>query len=175
MPRAENTGILAGSYLSSKWPNRGARARYCCAHSSAEHATLMRSRSQTPRWSRPRSTRWGRSSASPASRCSRASSDGERANAQHNVGHLDRVAAIERHNLRLSRTLRHGQRFPRRRHPGLLADGRATARQAICMARFVRLVVAFFPVVCRVPRPLWSFLARGTTACGGRVDISRPV
>ena len=108
VPRAEHTGILAASWLSSKWPDRapvdrvlmrtfvgGARDPQAFERSDAElvQTSLSALRpllgiDREPLFSRV--YRW------------------ERANAQHEVGHLERIAAIER---RLDR------------HPGLFITG----------------------------------------------------
>jgi oxygen-dependent protoporphyrinogen oxidase len=129
VPRIEKTGIMASSWLSSKWPHRapdgrvllraflgGARNPKALEQSDAEMVrTAMKAlgpligiRSE-PLFTRV--YRW------------------DRANAQHEVGHLARLSAIEREL---------------RSHPGLfvtgsglrgvgipdcVADGRATARQ----------------------------------------------
>lgn len=108
VPRSEHTGILAGSWLSSKWPNRapdgrvlmrtfigGARDpralerddRDLVSLSLAALRPLMGLRAD-PLFTRV--YRW------------------ERANAQHEVGHLARIAAIDR-------ALAH--------HPGLFVTG----------------------------------------------------
>jgi protoporphyrinogen/coproporphyrinogen III oxidase len=108
VPRVERTGILAASWLSSKWPDRapadrvllrafvgGARDPQALERSDAElvRTSLAALRPQLGIEGEPlfsRVYRW------------------DRANAQHEVGHLDRVAAIER-------------LLPR--HPGLFITG----------------------------------------------------
>lgn len=129
VPRAENTGILAGSYLSSKWPNRapegsvllraflgGARDPDAIAKSDAEVVkTALNAMGPLigitgePLFTRV--FRW------------------ERANAQHNVGHLDRVAAIERAISGCPGLYVTGSGFRGVGIPDCVADGRATARQ----------------------------------------------
>ncbi len=127
VPRVEATGILAASWLSSKWPHRapehhvllrafvgGARDPDALQRSDAELVQLAMSALQpllgiqgTPLLMRV--YRW------------------ERANAQHEVGHLDRMAAIDR-ELALSPGLYlTGSGFRGVGIPDCIADGRATA------------------------------------------------
>jgi protoporphyrinogen/coproporphyrinogen III oxidase len=96
VPRAENTGILAASWLSSKWPHRapdncvlmrtfhgGARDPQALERSDAEliKTSLAAVRPLLGLDGEPMFTRVYR---------------WERSNAQHEVGHLDRMAAIDR-------------------------------------------------------------------------------
>jgi oxygen-dependent protoporphyrinogen oxidase len=108
VPRSERTGILAVSWLSSKWPDRapegkvlirtfigGARDPDALRHSDEELVTrslaaLRRLLMITGEPLFTRTYRW------------------ERANAQHEVGHLDRLQAIEQ---------------ALARHPGLFVTG----------------------------------------------------
>jgi len=130
VPRAENSGIMAGSWLSSKWPHRtpddhhvllrafvgGARDPQALELSDAELVSrsmnalqpLLGIRGQ-PLFSRI--YRW------------------PRANAQHEVGHLDRVAAIERAVARHPGLFVTGSAYRGTGIPDCVADGRATAAQ----------------------------------------------
>ncbi len=135
-PRVENTGLLAASWLSSKWPNRapenrallrtfigGARDPKALERSDAELVELSMAAlrplmgiSGGPLFSRV--YRW------------------ERANAQHEVGHLERMAAIERalaHHPGLFIT---GSGFRGVGIPDCVADGRNTGTAA---AAFLQL------------------------------------
>ena len=127
VPRVENSGILAASWLSSKWPHRapddrvllrtffgGARDPHALDYSDAE----LVSRSLTAL--RPilgiageplftRVYRW------------------ERASAQHEVGHLERMAAIDRALQRHPGLFVTGSGFRGVGIPDCVADGRATA------------------------------------------------
>ena len=129
VPRVEKTGIMAGSWLSSKWPNRapegfvllraflgGARDPEAIIRpdpdivSTAMNALRpLLGLSGEPLFTRI--YRW------------------ERANAQHEVGHLDRMAAID--HLLASRPglFITGSGFRGVGIPDCIADGRATARQ----------------------------------------------
>jgi oxygen-dependent protoporphyrinogen oxidase len=129
VPRAERTGILAGSWLSSKWPHRapegrvllrtfigGARDPHALAQTDAELIqTSMRAlRPLLGITGDPiltRIYRW------------------ERASAQHEVGHLDRLARIERALSRHPGLFVTGSGFRGVGIPDCVADGRATARQ----------------------------------------------
>lgn len=131
VPRREATGIMAGTWLSSKWPDRapegkvllraffgGARDPKALEQSDAElvQTALEAMRpligiSGDPLFTRI--FRW------------------ENANAQHEVGHLDRVAAIERdlaphHGLFVT-----GSGFRGVGIPDCVADARATARKVV--------------------------------------------
>jgi oxygen-dependent protoporphyrinogen oxidase len=129
VPRVEKTGIMAGSWLSSKWPGRapegkvllraflgGARDPEAFAQSDAEMiATAVRAMRpligirRDPLFTRV--YRW------------------ENANAQHEVGHLDRLAAIERELASHPGLFLTGSGFRGVGIPDCVADGRATARQ----------------------------------------------
>jgi protoporphyrinogen/coproporphyrinogen III oxidase len=130
VPRVERTGIMAGSWLSSKWPHRapegsvllrtfvgGARDPHALDASDDELVNMsMRALqpllgiSGQPLFTRI--FRWNR------------------ANAQHEVGHLDRVAAIDRAVARHAGVYVTGSGFRGTGIPDCVADGRATARQA---------------------------------------------
>jgi oxygen-dependent protoporphyrinogen oxidase len=129
VPRVENTGIMAGSWLSSKWPNRAPEgavllrtfvggARDPNALDESDQALVDRSlRALRPLLGitgEPRFTRVFR---------------WNRANAQHEVGHLDRVAAIDRAVARHRGVYVTGSGFRGTGIPDCVADGRATAAQ----------------------------------------------
>ena len=127
VPRVERSGIMAGSWLSSKWPHRapdgsvllrtflgGARDPEAVDRSDRELVdTSMRALrpllgiSGDPIFTRI--FRW------------------HRANAQHDVGHLDRVAAIERAVARHPGLYVTGSGFRGTGIPDCIADGRAIA------------------------------------------------
>src|SRR5439155_23526875 len=129
VPRVEGTGILAGSWLSSKWSHRapedsvllrtfagGMRDPDALNKSDAElvSSSLQALRpllriSGEPRFSRV--YRW------------------ERANAQHEVGHLIRLQAIERALERHSGMFVTGSGFRGVGIPDCIADGRRTGGQ----------------------------------------------
>jgi oxygen-dependent protoporphyrinogen oxidase len=130
VPRVERTGILAASWLSSKWPHRapddrvlmrtflgGARdprALECddadlVSRSLAALRPLLRI-SGDPLFTRI--FRW------------------ERANAQHEVGHLTRMASIDRLLAAHPGLFVTGSGFRGVGVPDCVADGRKTGRQA---------------------------------------------
>ena len=129
VPRVENTGILAGSWLSSKWPHRapeghvllrafigGARDPHALEQSDAEliavaHKALgpLLGISGEPLLTRV--YRW------------------QHASAQHEVGHLERLAAIETALAAHPGLFVTGSGFRGVGIPDCVADGRATARQ----------------------------------------------
>jgi oxygen-dependent protoporphyrinogen oxidase len=131
VPRVENTGILAASWLSSKWPNRapenrallrtfvgGARDPRALERSDAELVELSLAALRPligidggPLLSRV--YRW------------------ERGNAQHEVGHLDRMAAIERALARHPGLFITGSGFRGVGIPDCVADGRKTGTAAV--------------------------------------------
>jgi oxygen-dependent protoporphyrinogen oxidase len=127
VPRVENTGILAASWLSSKWPNRapqdrvlmrtflgGARDPQALERSDAEllQASLAALRPLLGIEGEPllnRVYRW------------------TRGNAQHEVGHLDRMAAIDRVLTRHPGLFITGSGFRGVGIPDCVADARRTA------------------------------------------------
>ena len=129
VPRVEKSGLLAGSWLSSKWPHRapddrvllrtfigGARDPRALERSDEELVSLSLAALQPlvgirgePSFARV--YRW------------------EQANAQHEVGHLTRMAAIERALARHPGVFVTGSGFRGVGIPDCVADGRATARQ----------------------------------------------
>jgi oxygen-dependent protoporphyrinogen oxidase len=129
VPKVEGSGILAGSWLSSKWPHRapddrvllrafvgGARDPQAIARSDEELTALalnaLRPLLGITEWPMmTRVYRW------------------ERANAQYEVGHLKRVAAIDRAIAGHPGLFVTGSGFRGVGIPDCIADGRATARQ----------------------------------------------
>jgi protoporphyrinogen/coproporphyrinogen III oxidase len=129
VPKVEKTGIMAGSWLSSKWPNRapadrvllrafvgGARDPRALDKSDAELvATAMAAlRPLLGIVGEPllkRVYRW------------------ERGNAQHEVGHLDRLARIETALLTIPGLHLTGSGYRGVGIPDCVADGRATAKK----------------------------------------------
>jgi len=130
VPRVENTGILAGSWLSSKWPHRapdddhallrtfvgGARDPKALERSDAELVALSLRALQPLIGLRgePLFTRVFRF---------------ERGNAQHEVGHLQRLATIDAALARHPGLFVTGSGFRGVGIPDCVADGRATAKQ----------------------------------------------
>jgi oxygen-dependent protoporphyrinogen oxidase len=129
VPKVEHTAILAASWLSSKWAHRapgdqllmrtfvgGARDPHALERSdneivarSLKALTPLLGISETPLFTRV--YRW------------------ERANAQHEVGHLARVAAIERALESRPGMFLTGSAYRGVGIPDCVADGRATARR----------------------------------------------
>ncbi len=131
VPRREKTGIMAGSWLSSKWPGRapegkvllraflgGARDPEAITKSDAEMIdTALRAMGDLIGISgRPLFTRVYR---------------WEKANAQHEVGHLERIARIDRELAAHPGLFVTGSGFRGVGIPDCVADGRATARQVV--------------------------------------------
>jgi len=129
VPRAEGTGILAASWLSSKWPGRAPDDRVLLrafAGGSRDPRALERSDDELIRSSmdalRPL---LGISGAPLLARVYR----WERASAQHEVGHLSQMAAIDAAVARHQGLFVTGSGFRGVGIPDCIADGRATARQ----------------------------------------------
>jgi oxygen-dependent protoporphyrinogen oxidase len=129
VPRVENTGIMAASWLSSKWPNRapdnrvllrafagGARDPRALEKSDAELVSVAMNAL------RPL---LGISGAPLLTRVYR----WERANAQHEVGHLDRLARIEAAIAAVPGLQLTGSAYRGVGIPDCVADGRATAKK----------------------------------------------
>jgi protoporphyrinogen/coproporphyrinogen III oxidase len=130
VPRVEGSPILAATWLSSKWPNRapegrvlvrtfvgGARDPHALdrtddelVRASVEALTPLVGISRAPLFTRV--YRW------------------PRANAQHEVGHLDRMAAIDAALARHPGLFLTGSGFRGVGIPDCIADARATARAA---------------------------------------------
>jgi oxygen-dependent protoporphyrinogen oxidase len=131
VPRVEQTGILAASWLSSKWPGRapagrvllrtflgGARDPRALERSDAElvQVSLAALRPLLGISGEPiltRVYRW------------------ERTSAQHEVGHLARLGAIEQTLARRPGLFVTGSGFRGVGIPDCVADGRRTARQVV--------------------------------------------
>jgi oxygen-dependent protoporphyrinogen oxidase len=131
VPRVESSRILAASWLSSKWPHRApegsvlmraflggtrdphalGRTDEVLVRQSLEALTPLLGIHGPPLFTRV--YRW------------------ERANAQHEVGHLARVAAIDLALARHPGLLLTGSGFRGVGIPDCIADARATARQAV--------------------------------------------
>ncbi len=129
VPRVENTGILAGSWMSSKWPHRapegrvllrafvgGARDPQALDRSDRELVDLalgalrpLLGMTGDPLLTRV--YRW------------------ERANAQHEVGHVERIQKIDRALARHAGLFITGSGFRGVGIPDCVADGRATAER----------------------------------------------
>jgi oxygen-dependent protoporphyrinogen oxidase len=128
VPRVEATGILAASWLSSKWPHRAADGRVLLrtfVGGARDPRALERTDDELVKMSLgaigpligirgaplfTRVYRW------------------VRANAQHEVGHLERLAAIERALARHPGLYVTGSGFRGVGIPDCIADGRATGR-----------------------------------------------
>jgi protoporphyrinogen/coproporphyrinogen III oxidase len=131
VPRVEHSGILAASWLSSKWAHRAPEDRVLLrtfvggardpdALEQPDEGLIERSISALTRLLGIRGEpvlarvyRW------------------ERGNAQHEVGHLARMAAIDRALTRHPGLYVTGSGFRGVGIPDCVADGRATARQAV--------------------------------------------
>jgi len=129
VPRAERTGILAASWLSSKWPHRapenrvlmrafvgGARDPDALGHSDAELVSIALSAL------RPLLGLTGEPLLARVYRF-------ERASAQHEVGHLARVEALDRALTRTPGLFMTGSGLRGVGIPDCVADARATARK----------------------------------------------
>jgi len=130
VPRAEGSALLAVSWLSSKWPGRApndrALMRAFVGGARDPHA-LERSDEELVRGALAALTPILGITAPPLlSRVYR----WERANAQHEVGHLARLAAIDHALTRHPGLYVTGSGFRGTGIPDCIADGRATARTA---------------------------------------------
>jgi oxygen-dependent protoporphyrinogen oxidase len=129
VPRVENAGIMAGSWLSSKWPHRapeGSVLLRTFVGGARDPNALERSDAELVETSlRALGPLLGISGAPTLTRVFR----WNRANAQHEVGHLDRLAAIERAVARHPGVYVTGSGFRGTGIPDCVADGRATAGQ----------------------------------------------
>jgi protoporphyrinogen/coproporphyrinogen III oxidase len=129
VPRVENSGVLAGTWLSSKWAHRAPPGRVLLRTfigGSREPSALDRSDSELVALSMDALRPLLRISGGPLlTRVYRWS----RASAQHNVGHLARMAAIERALGRHRGLFVTGSAFRGVGIPDCIADGRATASQ----------------------------------------------
>jgi len=128
VPRAERSPILAASWLSSKWPNRSPADHVLLRAffgGTRDPEALNLSDPDLIRKSldalRPLLQITGRPTLTRVYRW-------ERANAQHDVGHRDRVAAIDAALARHPGLFLTGSAFRGTGIPDCVADGRATGR-----------------------------------------------
>jgi oxygen-dependent protoporphyrinogen oxidase len=127
VPKAEGTGILAASWLSSKWPHRAPEGRVLMrtflGGARDPHALELTDAGLIQRSLAALTPLVGIQAAPLFTRVYR----WPRANAQHEVGHLDRLAAIE-HALEAHPGLYvTGSGYRGVGIPDCVADGRATA------------------------------------------------
>ncbi len=129
VPRVEGTGILAASWLSSKWPHRAPGDRVLLrafVGGARDPRALERGDPELVKQAIAALTPLLGLRAQPLfSRVYRF----ERANAQHEVGHLDRIAAIDRTLARHPGLFLTGSGLRGVGIPDCIADARATARQ----------------------------------------------
>jgi protoporphyrinogen/coproporphyrinogen III oxidase len=130
VPRVEHTGLLAGSWLSSKWPHRSPDDDHALLRTfvggARDPTALERSDDELIALSiRALHPLIGISAPPLFTRVYRF----ERGNAQHEVGHLERMAEIERALGRHPGLFVTGSGFRGVGIPDCVADGRATGRQ----------------------------------------------
>jgi oxygen-dependent protoporphyrinogen oxidase len=128
VPQSENTGILAASWLSSKWPDRAPAGKVLMRTfigGARDPDALNRSDSELVATSlaalRPLLTITGAPLFTRVYRW-------ERANAQHEVGHMDRLRAIEQALARHRGLFLTGSGFRGVGIPDCVADARRTAQ-----------------------------------------------
>lgn len=130
VPRVEKTGILAASWLSSKWPHRAPEGRVLMrafVGDAREPRALERTDPELVTLAMMAVAPLLRISGSPLfSRIYR----WPKANAQHNVGHLELVAAIERALATHPGFYLTGSAYRGVGIPDCIADARRTAREA---------------------------------------------
>lgn len=130
VPRVENPGILAASWLSSKWPHRAPEGRVLmrafAGGARDPHALQLSDDALVKRAMDALVPLLGISGQPLFARVYR----WERASAQHEVGHLARMAEIDRRLSGLPGLYVTGSGFRGVGIPDCVADGRATARQA---------------------------------------------
>ena len=130
VPRVEEPAMLAASWLSSKWPGRAPDQKVLMrtfAGGARDPRALERSDDELVSAAlRVLEPLLGITGQPVLTRVYR----WNRANAQHEVGHLDRLAAIERALVKSRGLFVTGSGFRGVGIPGCVADGRATARQA---------------------------------------------
>jgi protoporphyrinogen/coproporphyrinogen III oxidase len=139
VPRVEAAGILAASWLSSKWPQRAPDGRVLLrafVGGARDPRMLERSDPELVAQAIAALTPLLGIRAQPIfSRVYRF----ERANAQHEVGHLVRVAAIDRALARAPGLFLTGSGLRGVGIPDCIADARATAQQVIAWLRPARV------------------------------------
>jgi oxygen-dependent protoporphyrinogen oxidase len=130
VPRVEDTRILAGSWLSSKWPHRAPEGKVLLrtfAGGARDPEAVQRTDAELVEQSlaaiRPLLGITGGPIFTKVYRW-------ERANAQHEVGHTDRLRAIDTALLERPGLFLTGSGFRGVGIPDCIADGRATAAQA---------------------------------------------
>jgi oxygen-dependent protoporphyrinogen oxidase len=130
VPRVEGRGILAASWLSSKWPHRAPEGRVLMRAFAGgmrdPHATSLSDKELVDRSMVALAPLLGISGAPLLTRVYR----WERASAQHNVGHLARLAAIDQRLAEHPGLFVTGSGFRGVGIPDCVSDGRATAVQA---------------------------------------------
>ncbi|MGE3177187.1 MAG: protoporphyrinogen oxidase [Vicinamibacterales bacterium] len=128
VPRTEGTGIMAGSWLSSKWPNRAPEGkvllRTFIGGARDPHALDLSDQEMVARSLAALTPLIGITSPPLFTRVYR----WVNANAQHEVGHLERVKAIEQRLAGHPGLLVTGSAYRGVGIPDCVADGRATAR-----------------------------------------------
>ncbi|HKB11320.1 MAG TPA: protoporphyrinogen oxidase [Vicinamibacterales bacterium] len=132
VPKVENTGLLAGSWLSSKWPHRAPDSDHVLLRTfvggARDPKALDRSDAELVALSvRALHALIGISGDPLFTRVYRF----DRGNAQHEVGHLQRIAAIDRALARHPGLFLTGSGFRGVGIPDCVADARATARQVV--------------------------------------------
>lgn len=131
VPRVEGTGILAASWLSSKWPHRApegfALMRTFLGGARDPEALSLSDADMIDRSLRALTPLLGITAAPLFTRVYR----WEHANAQHEVGHLARVGAIDRLLDAHPGLFLTGSGYRGVGIPDCIADGRATARQVL--------------------------------------------
>jgi oxygen-dependent protoporphyrinogen oxidase len=129
VPRVENTGILAASWLSSKWPHRAPEGRVLMRTfmgGARDPQALERTDQELVAVSmKALVPLLGITGAPLFTRVYR----WPKANAQHNVGHLDQIAAIDRAVARHPGLYLTGSAYRAVGIPDCIADARSTARQ----------------------------------------------
>lgn len=135
VPRVERTGILAGSWLSSKWPHRAPNGRVLMrafVGDVRDPQVMDRSdRELVAIAMKALAPLLGISGAPLLERVYR----WPNANAQHEVGHLDLMASIDRTLRETPGLFLTGSGFRGVGIPDCVADGRATAREVAALLR----------------------------------------
>jgi len=130
IPRVENTTIMAASWVSSKWPGRAPEGhvllRAFIGGARDPGAMRLTDEELRARAERELARILGITGAPVLTRIYR----WERANAQHEVGHLERMAAIERRLLAWPGLFVTGSGFRGVGIPDCIADARTTAVSA---------------------------------------------
>jgi protoporphyrinogen/coproporphyrinogen III oxidase len=129
VPKVENTGIMAGSWLSSKWPNRAPADRVLLrafVGGARDPEALNKDDAELVRVAmNALGPLLGISGAPLLTRVYR----WDRANAQHEVGHLERIRKIDQALAARPGLFMTGSGFRGVGIPDCVADARATAKQ----------------------------------------------